>query len=189
LERGVDVNLRQRKLPNLQERLDKLTRGLPKADDRLHQLLQKRRAEFLKAKTDLAAGAMLFEKNCANCHLLANKGAKIGPQLDGVGARGLDRLLEDVLDPNRNIDQAFRATIVVLKNGQVVSGLLLRQEGAVLILADSQGKEVRIPEETVEERVVSQTSPMPANFTDQMTEQEFYHLMAYLLAQRPAQEK
>ena len=145
--------------------------------------------EDLKAKTDVAAGAKLFEKNCANCHQLANQGAKIGPQLDGIGARGLDRLLEDVLDPNRNIDQAFRATTVVLKSGQVVTGLLLRQEGAVLILADAQGKEVRIPEGTVEERTVSQMSPMPANFVDQVTEKEFYHLMAYLLAQRAADRK
>jgi putative heme-binding domain-containing protein len=185
-ERGVDLNLHQRKLPNLKERLEKLTRGLPKVDDRLQQLLAQRRAGFLKAKTDLAAGAKVFEKNCAICHQIANQGAKIGPQLDGVGARGLDRLLEDVLDPNRNIDQAFRATTVVLKNGQAVTGLLLRQEGAVLILADAQGKEVRIPENTVDERAVSQVSPMPANFVDQVSEVEFYNLLAYLLSQRAA---
>jgi putative heme-binding domain-containing protein len=184
LERGVDVNLRQRKLPNLKERLDKLTRGLPKVDDRIQELLRQRRAGFLKAKTDVAVGAKVFEKNCAICHQLANKGAKIGPQLDGIGIRGIDRLLEDVLDPNRNIDQAFRVTTLSLKNGQVVSGLLLRQEGAVLIVADTQGKEVRIPESTVEERAVSQMSPMPANFVDQVTEPEFYDLMAYLLSQR-----
>jgi putative heme-binding domain-containing protein len=184
LERGVDVNIRQRKLPNVEQRLDKLTRGLPKVDDRLHQLIKQRRAGFLKAGTDVAAGAKVFEKNCAICHQLANKGAKIGPQLDGIGVRGIDRLLEDILDPNRNIDQEFRATTAVLKNGQVVTGLLLRQEGAVLILADAQGKEVRIPESTVEERTVSQMSPMPANFVDQVTEPEFYNLMAFLLSQR-----
>jgi putative heme-binding domain-containing protein len=186
LERGVDVNLHQRKLPDLKERLDKLTRGLPKGDDRVQQLLGQRRVGFLKAKTDLAAGAKVFEKSCAICHQIANQGAKIGPQLDGVGVRGLDRLLEDVLDPNRNVDQAFRATTLVLKNGQVVSGLLLRQEGAVLIVADAQGKEVRVPENTVEERTVSQSSPMPANFVDQVSEAEFYHLMGYLLSQRAA---
>jgi putative heme-binding domain-containing protein len=189
LERGVDVNLRQRKLPNLKERLKKLTRGLPKVDERLQQVLTQRRAGFLKAKADAIAGAKVFEKNCANCHQLANQGAKIGPQLDGIGIRGLDRLLEDILDPNRNIDQAFRATTVVMKSGQVVTGLLLRQEGAVWILADAQGKEVRIPDATVDERTVSQLSPMPANFVDQVTEQEFNNLLAFLLNQRVAAGK
>ena len=58
---------------------------------------------------------------------------QIGPQLDGIGIRGLDRLLEDTLDPNRNVDQAFRATTLVLKNGQILSGLVLREEGAIVV--------------------------------------------------------
>jgi putative heme-binding domain-containing protein len=130
----------------------------------------------------------VFEKNCANCHQLAGKGAKVGPQLDGVGVRGLDRLLEDTLDPNRNVDQAFRLTSLTLKSGQVVEGLLLKEEGAVYVLADKQGKEVRVPRDTVDERATSQLSPMPANFADQIPEADFYHLLAYLLAQRAKAE-
>ena len=118
---------------------------------------------------------------------MGGKGAKIGPQLDGVGVRGLDRLLEDMLDPNRNVDQAFRSSTLALKNGQIVNGLVLREEGEVVVLADAQGKEVRIPKHTIEERTVSSLSPMPANLVDQIPETDFYHLLAYLLAQRPSQ--
>ena len=88
---------------------------------------------------------------------------RVGPQLDGIGSRGLDRLVEDILDPNRNVDQTFRTTNLALENGQVVSGLLLREEGEVLVLADAQGKEVRVPKASVEERKTSPLSPMPAN--------------------------
>jgi putative heme-binding domain-containing protein len=124
----------------------------------------------------------VFEKNCEICHQLAGRGARVGPQLDGIGSRGFDRLMEDILDPNRNVDQSFRLTTVALKTGQVVSGLLLREEGEVLIVADSQGKEVRVPKSTVDERAISQMSPMPANFTDQISANDFYQLMAYLLS-------
>ena len=99
---------------------------------------------------------------------MAGKGAKIGPQLDGIGTRGLDRLMEDILDPNRNVDQTLRVTNLALKNGQVVSGLLLREEGEVLIMADAQGKEVRVPKSSVDERATSPLSPMPANLVDQI---------------------
>src|SRR5262249_17295264 len=126
----------------------------------------------------------IFEKHCANCHQLAGKGTKVGPQLDGIGARGLDRLLEDVIDPNRNVDQAFRATTLNLTNGQTMTGLVLREEGEVVVLADNQGKEVRVNKKRIDERIVSQLSPMPANLVDQMTEAEFYHLLAFLLQQR-----
>jgi putative heme-binding domain-containing protein len=171
-------------LPKLKERLAKLTAGLPSADQKIQDLLRKRRNGFRKARADAGRGAKVFEKHCAVCHVIANKGAKIGPQLDGIGIRGLDRLLEDTLDPNRNVDQAFRLTTLTLKSGKIESGLLLRTEGEVYVLADAKGKEVRVPRSKVADKAVSQMSPMPANFADEIPEKEFYDLLAYLLAQR-----
>lgn len=183
-EQVVQVRLDQTKLPNLRERIAKLTRGLPPAEQRFQEMIKVRNAGFRSAKSDVALGAKVYEKHCAACHQLANKGSKIGPQLDGIGVRGVDRLLEDILDPNRNVDQAFRATTIVLKNGQIVNGLVLREEGQVVVLADTMGKEVRVTKDSIEERTVSQLSPMPANLVDQIPEADFYHLLAFLLAQR-----
>jgi putative heme-binding domain-containing protein len=184
-ERPVEVRLTQANVPNLKERVAKLTQGLPSTDQRVQELMTSRHRGFQAAKTDAEAGAQIFEKHCAICHQLAGKGAKIGPQLDGIGNRGLDRLLEDVLDPNRNVDQAFRLTTLTLTNGTLVSGLLLKEEGEVLVLADDKGKEVRVPKNKVEERNTAQLSPMPANFVDQVPESDFYNLMAFLLKQQP----
>jgi putative heme-binding domain-containing protein len=187
-ERGVEVRLAALKLPELKDRTAALLKGLPPAEERIQTLIAQRRATFGKASPDLARGAISFEKNCANCHQLAGKGARIGPQLDGVGIRSVDRLLEDVLDPNRNVDQAFRVSSLSLKDGRVVSGLLLREEGQVIVLADAQGKDVRIARGDVEDRSLSQLSPMPANWSDQIPEAEFADLLAYLLAQKPKDE-
>lgn len=184
-ETSVVLRLEAVKLPGLKERLAKLTAGLPPADERLQQLLAARRKSFVSSKGDAGKGAPLYEKHCAICHQVGGKGAKIGPQLDGIGLRGLDRLLEDTLDPNRNVDQAFRTTSLMLASGKSVQGLLLREEGEVLVLADNLGKEVRITKKDVEERTLSPLSPMPANFHEQMTEAEFNHLLAYLLALKP----
>jgi putative heme-binding domain-containing protein len=183
-EPGLEPRLSRSTFPGVVQRAALLTKGLPPADQRVQELLNKRRAGFVAAKPDAALGAKVFEKHCAVCHQLAGKGAKVGPQLDGVGIRGLDRLLEDVLDPNRNVDQAFRLTTLNLKNGQVVPGLLLKEEGEVYVMADALGKEVRVPKKSVEERTVSPLSPMPANFVDQMPEADFNNLMAFLLTQR-----
>jgi putative heme-binding domain-containing protein len=185
-EKAVEVKLTVSKVANVKKRVAQLTAGLPPADQELAKLLKKRHDGFHAAKADVALGRKIFDKNCANCHQLNGQGAKVGPQLDGVGIRGVDRLLEDTLDPNRNVDQAFRLTTLTLKKGQVVSGLLLREEGALLILADNQGKEIQVPKESVEERSTSQQSPMPANFAEQIPEADFYHLLAYLLEQRAA---
>ncbi len=183
-ERPVQVKLDALKRPEIAERIKKLTAGLPPADDGMAALLRKRAADYRKAKPDIVAGRKVFEKNCATCHQIAGQGAKIGPQLDGIGIRGLDRLLEDVLDPNRNVDQSFRATMITLKNGQSLSGLVLRDEGAVIVMADAQGKEQQISRDQVAEREISPLSPMPANWADQIVEKDFHDLMGYLLDQK-----
>ncbi len=183
-QRPVTINLESSGLPKVAERITTLLKGLPPADEKLAALYASRRDGFQNAKADPGLGAKVFEKNCGICHQLGGKGAKVGPQLDGVGSRGLDRLMEDVLDPNRNVDQSFRVTTLALKNGQVVSGLLLREEGEVLIVADSQGKEIRVPRSTVDDRSISPISPMPANLTEQISADDFYRLMAYLLSRR-----
>jgi putative heme-binding domain-containing protein len=188
-EPAVSLRLEAAHVPDLKERLARLTEGLPRADLRLHELLQRRREGFLAAKLDPLQGKQVFAKSCANCHQVGGEGARIGPQLDGIGVRGLDRLLEDVLDPNRNVDQAFRLTTLELKKGQVVSGLLLKEEGAVLVLADAQGKEVRVGKDAVAERSTSQMSPMPADLADKIPEADFYNLLAYLLEQKPREGK
>jgi putative heme-binding domain-containing protein len=184
-EQAVVVRLGATRLPGLKKRLAKLTAGLPSADAKLQALIAARRKGYAKAKPDVKRGAEVFTKNCAICHQVGGKGAKVGPQLDGIGLRGLDRLLEDTLDPNRNVDEAFRTTSLTLTSGKVFQGLLLREVGAELILADAQGKEVRVAKKDVDERSVSPLSPMPADVGEKVSEKDFYDLMAYLLSLRP----
>ena len=183
-ERAVRVFLDGSGIPDLQAKIVWLTAGITPLDARVAELLARRRLGLASARPDLKRGAELFTKNCATCHQVAGQGARIGPQLDGIGVRGGDRLIEDVLDPNRNIDQAFRLTTLALKDGRVASGLVLREEGDVLVMADAQGKEQRFPKGEIEDRKVSPVSPMPADFAEKMPDAEFYDLIAYLLSRK-----
>ena len=165
-------------------RLASLMADLPTEDDRVRQLLAARRDAYGKATTDAGMGRQVFSKICANCHRAEGQGAKVGPDLDGIGQRGLERLLEDVLLPSRNVDQAFRSTVIELKSGKTVSGLLAREEVARLILIDEQGREFAVESSEIAERRVLRISPMPANIAEQLPEGEFLHLVKYLLSLR-----
>lgn len=172
------------KMSEIDKRVKELTADLPAEDPRVQEAIAARRAGYGKAKHDIDAGQKVFAKTCGVCHKLAGQGTKIGPDLDGVGLRGLDRLLEDTLDPSRNVDEAFRTTLIATDSGTVITGLFLREEGEVLVLADNMGKEVRVPTKEVDERTVQKLSLMPANVGDQLPEADYYNLLAFLLEQK-----
>ena len=182
------VEARLSRMERMTEEVNRFTASLPAEDERVAKLAKARREGFAKATVDTEAGRAVFLKVCAACHKIGDQGAKIGPELHGVGLRGLDRLLEDTLDPNRNVDQAFRTTTLGTFDGRILTGLLLREEGEVLVLADAQGKEIRLPVDDVDERTISNLSPMPSNVADLISEPDFYNLIAFLLEQKQKTE-
>ncbi len=165
-------------------RLRELLKKLPPANAAADQLIAARRTAFDPAKANAARGAEVFTRNCAVCHAIEGKGAAIGPQLDGIGGRGPDRLLEDILDPSRNVDRAFRLLVVTKRDGSVVSGLFRREEGAQLVLADLAAQELRIAKTDITERRETETSLMPPTFGETIPAADFGDLLAYLLTKR-----
>ncbi|MFQ5622999.1 MAG: cupin domain-containing protein, partial [Paracoccaceae bacterium] len=98
LKPSVAEKLRASRPDRIDERLEELTADLPSEDEELRRLIEDRRRAYAPSGAGVAAGAALFEKNCALCHQIAGEGADVGPPLDGIGARGLERVLEDVLE-------------------------------------------------------------------------------------------
>ena len=187
-ERAIAERLATVKPENLSERIAKLTQGLGAPDQQMLKVLDARRAAFNPEKALPLEGAKLFEKTCSVCHRMEGKGGLIGPNLDGIGARGLERVSEDVLDPNRNVDPTFRYSVVKLASGQVISGLQRREEGELLVFADSTGKEITVPKKEIKERKESKFSLMPDNFSEVLTQEDFDNLMAFLLSKRASQK-
>ena len=169
--------------PELQTAVEAFTKGLPSEDETLAKLIAARKADFVSNAATPARGLELFKKHCAACHQLRGEGQKIGPQLDGVGIRGLDRLLEDVLAPNRNVDAAFRSVTIVMHSGQIQIGLPRRTESETIYFADRTGKEFSLAKGDIETQVVSQISLMPANFGELLNESDSRDLMRFLLDQ------
>jgi len=180
-ELRVLAALRVTKVPDLTNRIAKLTQSLPPADELIAQQIVQRRQAYLASKPDVDLGRPVFTKQCEICHQMTGQGKKFGPDLDGIGVRGLDRLLEDLLDPSRNVDPAFQTTIVITDRGLTRTGLGLRDEGKVLLLVDSEGKELRIQHDEIDERYTSSLSPMPAALEKALTDEEFNHLVRFLL--------
>ncbi len=172
----------------LKKRLTEMLGKLPNEDALVEQLLAERRRQIDETVGSVDSGKELFRKNCQVCHQLAGEGKQVGPNLDGIANRGLQRMLEDVLAPNRNVDVAFRTTTLVTNDGKALSGLVKELEQDRISLTDSQAKETILNLSEIDERTVSTASPMPANFGETLTVPQFRDLVAFLLTQRQVQE-
>ena len=166
------------------KRVDSIVAELPDDDARLVELIAGRRGSYMTRGGAAAKGRELFVETCAPCHRVGDVGKSFAPNLDGIGSRGLDRVLEDVLAPNRNVDVAFRATTIVTTKGRVLTGLLRPSDGARLLLVDGEGKELSIPEDDVASKTPSTFSPMPANLGETFGDDQLRDLLAYLLSLR-----
>jgi putative heme-binding domain-containing protein len=165
----------------LRERAAALTRGLPPEDARLDAVVALRVASASGAKGNVGRGAPVFAMHCAACHKLRGTGGNIGPSLDGLASRPLARIVEDILDPSRNVDPAFRVTTLTLTNGETKSGINHREEGDRVLLTDpATGQDIILPKTEVKDVTPSTTSPMPATFETALTEQEFFDLLEFL---------
>ena len=77
----------------------------------------------LEMKGDRGRGKAVFEKNCSSCHRLENVGQAIGPELSAVRDRGLDAVLLNILDPNREVMPQYQSYhILVTTSGRVRHG-------------------------------------------------------------------
>lgn len=143
-------------------------------------LVAKRLAEVKWSNSDAERGKQLFNQHCSNCHQLAGQGATIGPQLDGAVQRSAERLAEDLLLPNLNVDKSFRTTSFLLQDGSIVSGVIKEEKDGVIQVVGSDAKTKSISAADVEQRKESELSLMPANFSELLNAQHLADLLVYL---------
>jgi putative membrane-bound dehydrogenase-like protein len=136
------------------------------------------------AKPDLALGRAVFVKTCAPCHTLFGAGGKVGPELTGSNRANLDYLLENILDPSAVIPKEYAMTLIALKSGRVITGII-RGETKEALTVVTANDTLTLPREDVESRIPSNISMMPDDLLKPLTDLEVRALIAYL--QSPVQ--
>ncbi|HKH91860.1 MAG TPA: c-type cytochrome, partial [Gemmatimonadaceae bacterium] len=180
----ADPTLRERLVAGKPESIGVAVAGLVHADS-ANESARQRRIDAMQSRFDSRTasaeqGARVFAANCSACHSVRGQGGQVGPQLDGVGHRAPADLLAKVLAPNRNVAPAFRYETVIMKNGDVFTGLYRREQGVNLTFVDRDGREVSVPKSQIAERRGTAFTLMPNNFMEVVPESDLHHLVAYL---------
>jgi len=134
-------------------------------------------------------GRPLFESRCAGCHRFGAIGKDVGPDLSTIASRFKKRdVLESILWPSKVISDQYKSEMFELKDGKVVSGVIVRENAANVFVrtAESPKKPVAVPKAEITNRAESTVSMMPAGLIEGMTQQEISNLLAFVLAPPPA---
>jgi putative membrane-bound dehydrogenase-like protein len=136
--------------------------------------------EKLKS-ADRSAGRVLFNQTCASCHVLFGEGKKIGPDLTGSGRHNLDYLLERLLDPSALVAADFRMSVVTLKNGRVLTGVVGEKTDRTLTV-QTQTEKIKLERSDIDDIQNTSLSLMPEGLLNPLGETQVRDLIAYLMS-------
>ncbi|HVK08116.1 MAG TPA: PVC-type heme-binding CxxCH protein [Gemmataceae bacterium] len=134
----------------------------------------------LAQKGDAARGKAVFAKNCAACHKLEGVGEDVGADLKAVRDRGLEGVLLNILDPNREVKPQFLTYMVELKAGRQVSGMLTAETPTGFTVRRPDGKIEAVRRADVESLKSTGLSYMPEGLEKQIDPAAMADLLAYL---------
>jgi putative heme-binding domain-containing protein len=137
----------------------------------------------IREKGDPHRGELIFrrqELGCVSCHAIGGVGGKVGPDLTSIGASApVDYLVESLQFPNAKVKEGYHAVVIETKDGQELSGILVRETDDQLIVRSVSNQEVSVPKNNIEKRTIG-GSLMPAGLVDALNENEQADLYRFL---------
>jgi putative membrane-bound dehydrogenase-like protein len=132
------------------------------------------------AKADKSQGRLVFNTVCAACHTLYGEGRKVGPDLTGSGRDNLDYLLENIMDPSAVVTADFRMSIVELKDGRVLNGLIAAKTERTLTIT-AMTETLTVERSEIANIRDSALSLMPEGLLEALPPKQARDLITYLM--------
>ena len=128
---------------------------------------------------DAKAGQRTFQRVCATCHTINGEGAKLGPDLTGSWRNGLDYFLDNIVDPNAVVGEAYQLHVITKRDGSVVSGLLDKETDSAVTLR-TLTETVSIPKSDIKQHEKLAQSLMPPGLLESLSQREAIELLKFL---------
>ena len=143
---------------------------------------------------DFARGKAMFSATlCASCHHFAGDGGNVGPDLTGIGSRyTVHDLAENILDPSKVISDQYGSEELDLKDGSLVVGRVVGEEGGKLQVMTSPltpNELTPVDKASVVARKEWKVSMMPPGLINSLNEEELKDLLAFLQSGGNANDK
>ena len=128
---------------------------------------------------DAAHGKKIYEERCSSCHRLGGEGHALGPDLVTVKTSGKEKIMVNVLDPNREVAPQFQAFEVELKDGDSLIGIINEDANSVTV-HQAFGKETVVLRSNIAKIRNQQLSLMPEGVEAGLQNQDVADLLEYI---------
>ena len=168
--------------PALVQALAPLT-GLTLSDKQLSPAELKALADDAMTQGDAVRGERIYRRTdlaCMTCHSIGGAGGKVGPDLATIGASAQpDYLVESLLYPNAKIKEGFHSVNISTKDDQELSGILVKETDAEVILRNASNQEISVAKSNITERR-NGGSLMPSGLLDPLPPEDRLDLIKFL---------
>jgi putative heme-binding domain-containing protein len=144
------------------------------------QEVMQRYQPALRLTAERQRGATVFAKHCLACHQVQGQGHRVGPDLSGVASRPKEALLEDILDPSKNVAPDFLNYVLVTARGQVRTGLLTAETATTVKLRLAEGAEDVVLRSEIQELRSTGKSLMPEGLEQVLNPQDIADLIEFM---------
>ncbi len=135
----------------------------------------------LSMKGDALRGKTIFENVCATCHRAGDQGKEVGPNLASIRQWHPDQVLNNILDPNREVAPNFVSYTVETRDGRTIDGIIADESAASLTLKRAEGLTETVLRRDIAELSGSGLSLMPEGLESAVTIEQMADLIAFLL--------
>jgi putative heme-binding domain-containing protein len=126
-------------------------------------------------------GKIVFQANCARCHMPRIQGGRVGPDLSGINNKTKEELLTDILNPSYAIEPTYINHVAVTKDGYIYDGIISNETpGAITLRSGAESGDQTLLRSNIQEIRSSTVSLMPEGFEKTLNEQDMANVIAYL---------
>jgi len=134
----------------------------------------------LDLKGEAARGKKIYQERCISCHRLGGEGYALGPDLVTVKNTGKEKMLVNILDPNREVRPEFVSYVIETKDDESSIGLVVSESATAVTLRQAYGKEDVIRRGNIRKMQSQGQSLMPEGLEVGLTSKDLADLLEYI---------
>jgi putative heme-binding domain-containing protein len=125
-------------------------------------------------------GHELYVQRCISCHRAGNEGSAVGPDFATMKNAGKEKLLLNILDPNREVAPQYLSFLIETKDGQSVLGIVASDQPSGITFRQAFGRETVIPRAQIRRMSSQGQSLMPEGLEEKLTPRDLADLIAFV---------